>query len=162
MTWPGDESNAIAGKTIYGVCHLHTTMGYNLDKGRHSVYALQYHFVQCVKYRRKALVDPGIIDKLKEQIHNISQTFDVEVLNIETDKDHFHLIFKGHPTLELTKYINAVKTLSSREIQRNYPEVKEMLWKGKFWSRSYFLATTGQVTLDCLKKYVEDQGKERK
>jgi len=137
-------------------------MGYELDKGRHSVYALQYHFVQCIKYRRKALVDPGVIDKLKEQVHNISETFDVEVLNIETDEDHFHMIFKGHPTLELTRYINAVKTLTSREIQRNYPEIKEMLWEGKFWSRSYFLATTGQVPLDSLKRYVEDQGKEKK
>lgn len=135
-------------------------MIYNLDKGRHSVYALQYHFVQCVKYRREALVNPEIIDKLKEQIHNISQTFDVEVLNIETDKDHFHLLFKGHPTLEMTKYINAIKTLTSREIQRKFPEVKKLLWEGKFWSQSYCLITTGQVTLDQLKKYVESQGKE--
>ncbi len=152
------KAAVILGQIIYSILVFHTTMGYDLDKGRHSVYALQYHFVQCVKYRRKALVDPGVINKLKEHIYNISETFDVEVLNIETDKDHFHLIFKGHPTLELTKYINAIKTLTSREIQRNYPEVKKMLREGKFWSRSYFLTTTGQVTLDRLKKYVEDQG----
>ncbi len=100
------------GQTVYSMQTFHTTMGYDLNKGRHSVYALQYHFVQCVKSWRKALVDPGVIDKLKEHIYNISQTFDVEVLNIETDKDHFHMIFKGHPTLELTKYINAIKTLT--------------------------------------------------
>lgn len=134
-------------------------MRYNLDKGSHSVYSLQYHFVQCVKYRRNALVNPLVIDLLKQTIHNISENFDVEVLNIECDKDHFHMIFKSKPTLELPKYINAIKTISSREIRRNFPEVKEMLWKDAFWSRSYFLATTGQVTLDILKKYVENQGK---
>lgn len=96
---------------------------------------------------------------MKQTIDKISENFDVEVLNIECDKDHFHMIFKSKPTLELPKYINAIKTISSREIRRNFPEVKEMLWKDAFWSRSYFLATTGQVTLDVLKNYVENQGK---
>lgn len=134
-------------------------MHYDLDHGSHAVYSLQYHFVQCVKYRRPALSDPKIVDFLKSKIHSISKTFDVEVLNIECDKDHFHMIFTAKPTLELSKYINTIKTITSREIQKNFPEVKQLLWKNAFWSRSYFLATTGQVTLDILKKYVENQGK---
>ena len=92
-------------------------------------------------------------------MREISETFDVEVLNIECDRDHFHLLFEAKPTLNIPKYLNAIKTITSREIQRNFPEVKKKLWKGAFWSRSYFLATTGQVTLDALKKYVENQGK---
>ncbi len=134
-------------------------MHYDLDHGSHAVYSLQYHFVQCVKYRRPALSDPKIVDFLKSKIHSISKTFDVEVLNIECDKDHFHMIFTAKPTLELSKYINTIKTITSREIQKNFPEVKQLLWKNAFWSRSYFLATTGQVTLDILKKYVESLNK---
>jgi len=61
--------------------------------------------------------------------------------------------------LDIPKYINSIKTISSREIRRNFPEVQETLWKDAFWSRSYFLATTGQVTLDVLKRYVDNQGK---
>jgi putative transposase len=102
-------------------------------------------------------VDEEIIDFLKRKIREISERFGVDVLNIECDKDHFHMIFKAKPTLNIPKYINAIKTITSREIQRNFPEVKEKLWKGTFWSPSYFLATTGQVTLDVLKKYVEEQ-----
>jgi len=135
-------------------------MIYKLDKGCHSVFALQYHFIQCVKYRRKALVSESIVDFLKQKIREISETFEVEILNVECDKDHFHLLFKGKPTLDIPKYINAMKTITSREIQRKFPEVKKLLWKEAFWSRSYFLATTGQVTLDVLKKYVEEQGNE--
>lgn len=130
-----------------------------MDKGAHSVYALQYHFVQCVKYRKKVLETPEIVAFLKDYIRELSKTFEVEVLNIEADKDHFHMLFKGTPKLELTRYINAIKTLTSREIQRRFPAVKEKLWGGVFWSPSYFLATTGQVTLDALKRYVEGQGK---
>lgn len=134
-------------------------MKYELSSGCHSVYALQYHFVQCVKYRKKALDNPKIVELLKELVHDISKNRDVDVLNIECDKDHMHLLFKAKPTTELPKYINAIKTITSREIRRNYPEVKNILWGDAFWSPSYFLASTGQVTLDALKKYVENQGK---
>jgi len=115
-----------------------------------------------VKYRRKALVNEAIVDLLKQQVKQISETYKVLVLNIEADKDHFHLLFKAHPQLGFTKYINTIKTITSREIQRNYPEVKKLLWAGTFWSPSYFLTTTGQVTLDQLKKYVESQGYEKR
>jgi putative transposase len=88
------------------------TIQHNLDNGSHSVYSLQYHFVQCVKYRRHTLLNPVVIDLLKQSVHNISENFDVEVLNIECDKDYFHMIFKSKPTLDISKYINTVKTIS--------------------------------------------------
>lgn len=134
-------------------------MKYQLDKGAHSVYTLNYHFVQCIKYRRKILDNEKIINVLKTQIRNISQNFEVEVLGIEPDKDHFHMLFKCKPTLDIPKYINTIKCITSREIQRNFPEVKHKLWKKTFWSPSYFLATSGQVTLEVLKSYVDSQSK---
>lgn len=100
----------------------------------------------------------NIIDLLKQKIHEISDTFQVEVLDIGCDVDHFHMIFKSKPTLDIPKYMNAIKTITSREIRRNFPEVKNKVGDDVLWSPSYFLATTGQVTLDKLKKYVEAQG----
>jgi putative transposase len=132
-------------------------MSYKLDKGAHSVYALQYHLVQCIKYRKPALSEEKVCNFLKTKVHEISKTFDVEVLNIECDVDHYHMIFKAKPTLDIPKYINAIKTITSREIKRNFPEVGKYIWGEAFWSKSYFLATTGQVTLDMLKKYVDGQ-----
>lgn len=133
-------------------------MKYKLDRGAHSVYALHYHLIFVVKYRRKVFTNNEIIDFLKQKIHEISETFEVEVLAIECDVDYVHILFKARPTLNIPKYINALKTITSREIRRRFPEVKKRLWKNVFWSPSYFLATTGQVTLDVLKKYVESQG----
>jgi len=134
-------------------------MKYDFDKGCHSVYALQYHLVMVVKYRKKVFTNEEIIDFLKMKNKQISNTFETLILNQECDKDHIHIIFKAKPTLDIPKYINAMKTITSREIQRNYPEVKEKLWNKKFWSPSYCLITTGQVTLDQLKRYVENQRK---
>ena len=131
-------------------------MKYKVNKGCHSVFALHYHLVQCIKYRKKVLDDEKMIDLLKQKIHEISETFHVEVINIECDKDHFHMIFTAKPTLDIPRYMNAIKTITSREIRRNFPDVKKKLWNDVFWSPSYFLATTGQVTLDILKKYVDN------
>ncbi|MCL4356286.1 MAG: IS200/IS605 family transposase, partial [Candidatus Thermoplasmatota archaeon] len=64
---------------------------------------------------------------------------------IECDKDHFHMLFKASPLLNIPQFINAVKTITSREIQRRFPDVKRELWKGKFWAPSYFLATSGRI-----------------
>ena len=136
-------------------------MRYKLDRGAHSVYALYYHLILVVKYRRKVFTDDKIIDFLKQKIHEISETHEVEILTIETDQDHVHILFKANPTLNIPKYINALKTITSREIRRNFPEVKEKLWRNAFWSPSYFLATSGQVTLDVLKAYVESQGEKK-
>jgi putative transposase len=132
-------------------------MEYKLDKGAHSVYALQYHLVQVVKYRRKVFTNDAIVDFLKQKVKEISSTFDVEIINQECDKDHIHIIFKAKPTLNIPKYLNALKTITSREIKRNFPEVG----KNAFWSPSYFITTTGQVTLDQLKKYVDSQEDKR-
>ena len=133
-------------------------MSYNLNKSMHSVYALQYPFIQVVKYRRKIFMDDKIIDFFKQIIRRISESFEVVVIDLECDKDHFHMIFRSKPTLDIPKYINVLKTISSREIQRNFQD-KKHLGRHVFWSPSYFLATISHGTLDVLKKYVEDQGK---
>ena len=65
-------------------------MPYELDKGVHSVYSLYYHFIQVVKYRRKVFTNDAIVDLLKTKSMEIAHTFDVDILEIECDKDHFH------------------------------------------------------------------------
>ena len=132
-------------------------MSHDLNKGAHSVYSLYYHFIQVVKYRRKVFTNDELVDFLMTKIREIAERFGVEVVSIECDMDHFHMLFKGTPVLRITEFVNAVKTITSREIQRNFPEVKKVLWKGKMWSPSYFLTTSGQVTLPVLMKYVESQ-----
>ena len=68
-------------------------MKYLLDKGAHSVNSLQDHFVQCVKYRKKLFVDERYVTLMKNKMHEISETFEVEVINVEFDKDHFDMLF---------------------------------------------------------------------
>ena len=137
-------------------------MEYDFDKNAHSVYTLNYHFVQCVKYRRKAFDFPEIIDELKIRTQNIAKVYEVDVLSVETDLDHVHILFKTKPQTNLVKFINNWKSATARVLRNKFKEqLKNKLWGDSFWSDSYCLITTGQTTLDQVKKYVENQGKDR-
>ncbi|MDA2074705.1 IS200/IS605 family transposase, partial [Bacillus cereus] len=68
-----------------------------------------------------------------------------------------HILFKAHPNTEMTKFINAYKSASSRLIKRDFPQVKKNLWKEMFWSRSFCLLTTGGSPIDVVKAYIENQ-----
>lgn len=131
---------------------------YPLDKGTNGVYSLHYHFITCVKYRRKIFVREDIIEDLKQIIEQISSEYSVEVIEQECGEDHIHILFKCKPTLVFKDYIQALKGRSARMLRSKYENyLKTFLWGKHFWSPSYFLATTGNVTIDILKEYIENQ-----
>lgn len=77
------------------------------------------------------------------------------------DKDHLHILFKAHPNSELSKFINAYKSASSRLIKKEFPKVRKLLWKEKFWSQSFCLISVGGAPLSILKQYIESQGEKK-
>jgi len=130
-----------------------------LDNNNHSVFLLYYHLVLVTKYRRK-VIDDIISNRLKEMFEKIQDNYNITLQEWNHDKDHVHILFKAHPNSELSKFINAYKSASSRLIKKEYPKIKEQLWKEYFWSRSYCLLTTGGAPIEVIKKYIESQGKE--
>lgn len=133
-------------------------MAYRFDRGKHSVYTLNYHLVQSIKYRRKVLNTDQIIQSLKERTIKIFSIYDCEILAIEPDRDHVHILFKATPTTNLVKLINNWKGATSKYLKNHFPEIRKKLWKEYFWSPSYCIITAGQTTLDQIKQYVESQG----
>lgn len=136
-----------------------TKQTYEFDKSFHSVYSLQYHLIIVVKYRRKVFTKEVIINRVKELTKQQLEIAGCKLINQECDTDHIHIIFQATPNTDLSKTINLVKGVSSRMLRKEFPELKKKLWGDSFWNNSYCLITTGQVTLDQLKKYVENQGK---
>lgn len=130
-----------------------------IDRNQHSVYLLYYHLVMVVKYRRK-VIDDAISEQAKDMFVNIGQKFGVVLEEWNHDIDHVHVMFRAKPQTELTHFINAYKSASSRVIKKEHPEIKEKLWKEAFWSQSYCLLTTGGATIDVIRKYIETQGEE--
>ena len=128
-----------------------------LDNNNHSVFLMYYHLVLVTKYRRK-VIDETISQRLREIFDYIAVNYNITVIEWNDDKDHIHILFKAQPNSELSKFINAYKSASSRLIKKEYPEIKNKLWKEYFWSRSFCLITTGGVTIDVIREYIESQG----
>ena len=74
------------------------------------------------------------------------------------DQDHVHIMFRAHPKSELSKFINAYKSASSRLIKKEYPEVRQKLWKEMFWSQSFCLLSAGGAPIEVIRQYIETQG----
>lgn len=136
---------------------------YRTDKTNNAVFSLCYHFITTVKYRQKVFTNDTIISDLKDIICQITEKFEVEIVEQECGDDHLHILFRSKPTLDMTKFINILKCHSSRMLREKHKDfLKDKLWGDSFWSPSYFLATTGNVTIDILKQYVEKQRKLQK
>jgi len=82
------------------------------------------------------------------------------LIEFNGEEDHIHLLIEFPPQVELAKWINSFKTVSSRLIRKQFKDyLEKYYWKDVFWSRSYFVATTGGVSIEVIKKYIEEQGK---
>lgn len=128
-----------------------------LDNNNHSVFLLHYHLVIVVKYRKK-VIDDIVSNRLKEIFEYISPNYNITLEEWNHDNDHIHILFKGHPNTEISKFINTYKSASSRLIKKEYPSIRKQLWKEMFWSKSFCLLTIGGATIDVIKKYIEQQG----
>lgn len=128
-----------------------------LDNNNHSVFLLYYHLVLVVKYRRKVF-DDTMSDYAKDMFVRLGENYNISLVEWNHDIDHVHILFKAHPNTEMSKFINAYKSASSRLIKKNFPQVKRKLWKEYFWSRSFCLLTTGGSPVEVIKKYIENQG----
>jgi len=130
-----------------------------IDRNQHSVYLLYYHLIMVVKYRRK-VIDDAISEQAKEMFSKIGESYGIVMEEWNHDIDHVHVMFRAKPQTELSKFINAYKSASSRLIKKEHPEIKEKLWKDAFWSQSYCLLTTGEAASSVISEYIETQGEE--
>ena len=128
-----------------------------LDNNAHSVFLLNYHLILVVKYRRRVF-DNLISSRAKEIFEYIAPNYHITLMEWNHDADHIHILFRAHPKTEISKFINAYKSASSRLIKKEFPEIRQKLWNEYFWSQSFCLITAGGAPLTVLKQYIESQG----
>ena len=133
------------------------------NRGGHSKYSMKVPIIFVKKYRKKLFRLDKLADDVKQFLYDVTKKYGYEIIQMETDKDHVHILFRAHPNTEISKFINAYKSASSRLLKKEFPQIRQKLWKERFWSQSFCLLTTGGAPIEVLKKYIESQGeKERK
>ena len=128
-----------------------------LRGNNHSVFSIHFHLILVVKYRKK-VIDERISERLKEIFEYIQDNYNIVLEEWNHDIDHVHVLFRSEPNSNISKFINAYKSASSRLIKKEYPSIKSRLHKEAFWSQSFCLISTGGANIETIKKYIESQG----
>lgn len=128
-----------------------------LTHSYHSVFSLNYHLVLVVAYRRAVLTE-RVLERCLEITRDIAVDFNAAVVEANGEKDHIHILLSAPPDFNLCRMINSLKTVTSRRLKKEFPEIRKKLWKEKFWTSSYFVVTAGGAPLEVIKKYIEEQG----
>ena len=136
-------------------------MSENIHKS-HNVSKLMYHFVFPTKYR-KVVVNDEVEKVIKETCIGISERYELNFIEIGTDKDHVHFLIQSVPSYRPTQIVKIVKSITAKEVFSKCPEVKKKLWGGNFWSSGYYVATVSERgNEEVIANYVKNQGNEYK
>jgi putative transposase len=109
------------------------------------------------KYRHKCITK-DILERIEEIAQNLFTTWKCEIIEINGEADHIHILFEAPPQVQPSKLINNFKTVSSRYLRKEFSEhLSKFYWKPYFWSQSYLIISTGGATIEVIKKYIEEQ-----
>ncbi|WP_017324008.1 IS200/IS605 family transposase [Synechococcus sp. PCC 7336] len=129
----------------------------SLKRGYRNVYDLNIHLVLVTKYRAR-VINQEMLSRLKEIFEQTCQKWNCTLVEFNGEVDRVHLLIEFPPDVALSKLVNNLKTVSSRLIRKQFPErVAQFFQKPVFWTGTYFIASTGGVTLEQIKQYVEQQ-----
>lgn len=124
------------------------------NSSEHLVYSCQYHTIFTPKYRRKVLIN-GIDTRLKEIIYEVAEQYKFNVLEMEVMEDHVHLLIDCNPRFGIMECIKKIKMISANKLKKEFPKLQGQL--PNVWTRSAFISTVGAVSLETVKKYIENQ-----
>lgn len=129
------------------------------SKNRHK-YLLQCHLIFVCKYRKKFFLNPTISYKVKCLSLEICNKYNINIEQMETDKDHIHYMIEYEPTISISKIVNLMKSYITFHIWKTEQTyLKKYLWKERtFFTDGYFVCSIGNVSKEMLKKYIENQG----
>lgn len=134
-----------------------------LNTNNHSVYFLKYNLIIVTKHRTQ-IIDSAIAERLKSIFENIAhkEQYCLEIVSFDYSSDHLCIYFNGEPKSELSKFINAYKSASSRLIKKEFSESLKELDGGVFWSKSFLLLTQGNISDEIKNEYIKSQASNNK
>jgi len=129
------------------------------QKTTNSVYMIKYHIVLTVKYRKKLMDIYG--DFIQNIIRHLTTTHKFSIDNMQHDKDHIHLLISARPDISAGHIVKTIKQHTSFQLWGAYEhELSKHFWKRHiFWNRSSFICSVGEVNMEIINNYINNQGK---
>ena len=126
----------------------------------HKVYVIKYHLVFVVKYRKDLFLNQEYILHLKSVLSEIEKRYFLSPETIGFDEDHVHLLMRAAPRYSPSQVIQIVKSITAKEMFKQFPEIKKELWGGEFWNDGGYVGTIGEgANAEIIRKYIKNQGR---
>ena len=123
-------------------------------RGSHTVFRLHVHLVWCTKYRKEVLRgDVG--HRFRELARQVCTDLGVEVISGVVAKEHVHMLVSMPPQLSVSKLVQKLKGKTSYKLQREFRSLRKEYWGQRMWARGYFGCSTGNVSEEMVKAYIE-------
>ena len=122
--------------------------------GSHTVFNIEYHFVWVAKYRYKVLTEDVAL-RVRELVRQTCEAFEIRIIKGVVSKDHVHIFVSAPPTMAASEIMRRIKGRTSSRLFEEFPHLRKRFWGRHFWARGYFCATSGQVTDEMIKTYLE-------
>jgi len=131
-----------------------------IRRTKHAVYDLKYHLVWIPKYRKHVLT-AEVAGYLKEVFDHIAEEYGFAIDTMEVVEDHVHIFLEAPPRYAPAEVVQIMKSISGRELFKEFPKIKKQLWAGELWNDGYFVRSVGdKVTADIIRKYIKYQSHE--
>jgi putative transposase len=124
--------------------------------GAHTTHRHMYHIVWLPKYRKKVL-DDEVKTRVEEILREVAITNGWEIQELNIQIDHVHLMIQIPPSISVSDAVQFLKGKSSREVRKEFPEIKKYLWGKNFWADGYFSETVGNVSEEKIRTYIKNQ-----
>ena len=99
-----------------------------------------------------------MLARLEALCRNLCQKWDVDLMQFGGENDHIHLLIAAHPILMPSRFVNNLKSVTSRLLRKEFSShLKRYYWKPVLWSRAYCLISAGGAALETLKDYIRKQ-----
>ena len=134
-------------------------VGPSYRKSSHTVYDNKFHLVWTTKYRYRVLIG-NLAKRARDLIREICTELEVEIVKGHIAPEHVHMLVNVPPHVSVSKLMQHIKGKSSRKLQMEFKELKQKYWGQHLWARGYFCATTGVVTEEDIKRYIEEHNDE--
>jgi putative transposase len=117
---------------------------------------MHVHLVFVTKYRRGVLTK-NAIDDLRDIFAKVCGDFEAELMELDGEEDHVHLLVNYPPKVPVSGLVNSLKGVSSRLLRQRHDSIAKRYWKVGLWSPSYFASSCGGAPLSIIKQYIESQ-----
>jgi len=127
-----------------------------IQRTSHAVYDTSYHLLWCPKYRKSIFERADLRERAEQLIHEICEEYDYDLMELEVSVDHVHILISFPPKDSIGGVVRTIKSISARQLFREFPSLKSRMWSGQLWEDGYFARTVGdRMTCEVVAKYIQ-------